>query len=743
MSHERNNAEGFGGIRAEAAAAADTRRGLARDTDERDEWLEADGRGGYASGTVGGLRTRRYHALLLCATRPPTGRKVLVNGVEAWVQCAGGRQALTRQRYAPDLVVPDDAAEMLSFDLHPWPTWRLGLRDGRVVSFACFVDKASARTVLRWELEGVPARAAGAGAPAQADGAPADGHAPGDGGGPLMLRVRPLLSGRDYHALHRENPAFDFSATVDGQGVQWQPYGDVPAVAAHTNGRYAHEPDWYRNFCYVRERERGLDDIEDLATPGVFSFDLDAGPAVIILSAVGLATPGGVSPGAARADVQGGDPDVGTGRGAARPSMAARADDAPSADQTGDAIVMAARMAAREAARRAAYPDRLQRAADAYVVSRAQGLTLVAGYPWFTDWGRDTFIAMRGLLLATGRLAEARVILLEWTRYISRGMLPNTFPDEGSEPAYNSVDASLWFVIAAHDYLRTDHADDAARASLRAAIDAIVAGYAAGTRHGIAADADGLLRAGCPGLQLTWMDAKVGDWVVTPRIGKPVEVQALWINALRIASAWNPGCRDLEKQATASFLRRFPKPDGSGLYDVVDDGHEAGRLDGSIRPNQLFAVGGLPHAVLDGPLARAVVAQVEGKLLTPMGPRTLAPDDAAYIGHYQGGPRQRDAAYHQGTAWPWLIGAFVQAWLRTRAAAGSLDPAAVAQLRARWLAPLYRHLDEGGLDHVSEIADGDAPHRCAGAPFQAWSLGELLRAESMLRDAVPAVARTR
>lgn len=658
--------------------------------DDNAEWLEADGRGGYASGTANGLRTRRYHALLLCATVPPTGRKVLVNGIEAWVEGIDGREALTRQRYAPDVVVPDAsaAAVLVSFDLHPWPTWRLRLRDGRVVRMSCFVDKASARTVLRWDREGA--------------------------GGPLTLKVRPLLSGRDYHALHHENPAFDFSAIVEGGCVRWQPYGDVPAVVAHTNGRYAHEPDWYRNFVYVRERERGLDDTEDLATPGLFSFDLDDGPAVMILAA-------------------------GQGRGDA---AAAAAGDADADADAADAGALAGRLAAREAARRAAFPDRLRRAADAYVVSRARGLTLVAGYPWFTDWGRDTFIAMRGLLLATGRLDEACAILLEWTGYISQGMLPNRFPDDGGEPAYNSVDASLWFIVAAHDYLATGHAGDAARTRLRAAIDAIVAGYAAGTRHGIAADEDGLLRAGCEGMQLTWMDAKVGDWVVTPRIGKPVEVQALWINALRIAGAWNAASRDLERRATAAFLRRFPKPDGSGLYDVVDAGHEAGAVDGSIRPNQIFAVGGLPHAVVDGSLASAVVAQVERELLTPLGLRTLSPGDPRYIGRYQGGPMQRDAAYHQGTAWPWLMGPFLQAWLRVRARTGMLDRAAVDDMRARRLAPLYRHLDEGGLDHVSEIVDGDAPHRCAGAPFQAWSLGELLRMEAMLRDAVPGAAPT-
>jgi glycogen debranching enzyme len=680
--------------------------------DDTREWLEADGRGGYASGTAGGLRTRRYHALLLCATRPPAGRMVLVNGIEAWVETPAGRQALTRQRYAPDLVLPNEAAECVSFGLAPWPTWRLRLADGRILRTACFVDKATARTVLRWALEAGPA-AAGDGGPAVPPG--------------LTLSVRPLLSGRDYHALHRENPAFDFSAQVQGRRVQWRPYGDVPAITAYTNGRYAHEPDWYRNFCYVRERERGLDDIEDLATPGVFSFDLDAGSAVMIFSAQLDAE--SASTGAAI-----GYPNVAGARTREAAASVAKADSAAAGDEAAldDAVAAAERSVERETRRRAAFPDRLRRAADAYLVSRADGLTLVAGYPWFTDWGRDTFIAMRGLLLAAGRLDEARAILLEWTRHISRGMLPNRFPDDGGEPAYNAVDASLWFVVAAHDYLATAHADGPTRDRLRAAIEAILAGYAAGTRHGIAADGDGLLRAGCPGVQLTWMDAKVGERVITPRVGKPVEVQALWINALRIAGEWNAAWAERAVQAGESFARRFPKPDGSGLYDVVDADHEAGRLDASVRPNQILAVGGLPHALLTGALARAVVGQVERALLTPLGPRTLAPGDERYIGRYRGGPEQRDGAYHQGTAWPWLLGPFLQAWLRVRQEAGTLDPSAAAAARERWLAPLYQHLDEAGLDHVSEIADGDAPYHCGGAPFQAWSLGELLRMESML-----------
>ncbi|WP_322028798.1 amylo-alpha-1,6-glucosidase [Paraburkholderia sp. J76] len=635
-----------------------------------DEWLEADGAGGFACGTVGTARTRRYHALLLTATQPPTNRVVLVNGVEAWIENGERKTALTMQRYAPDLLYPDTSARMASFDTSPWPTWRYRLDGGGVLAAEVFVAKASGETVLRWRLE----------APAQADGA--------------VLKVRPLISGRDYHALHRENPAFDFDAQIDGERVRWQPYGDLPAIVARSNGRYAHAPDWYRNFCYTRERERGLDCIEDLATPGVFSFDLAMGDAVLTLRAQPLA-------GASESPQE-------------------------------SAASHAQRLAGCEEVRRASFGSRLQRSASAYVVARGEGRTIVAGYPWFTDWGRDTFIAMRGLLLANERFEEAGAILLEWAATVSEGMLPNRFADAGGAPEYNSVDASLWFVVAVHDYFAAANVPPEARHRLQGAVDAIVEGYARGTRYQIAADPrDGLLRAGVSGVQLTWMDAKAGDWVVTPRIGKPVEVQALWINALRIVSGWDARWRDLEARASAAFAARFVDPSTGALFDVVDVDHVEGTADASNRPNQIFAAGGLPFALLEGDAARAVVAQVQAHLLTPMGLRTLAPSDRAYRGQYRGGVLERDGAYHQGTVWPWLLGPFVDAWLRVNGDAAAQR----AFARERFVAPLIAHLDRAGLDHISEVADGDAPHRPGGAPFQAWSLGELLRVLKRLGDA--------
>ncbi len=635
-----------------------------------DEWLEADGFGGFASGTVGTARTRRYHALLLSGARAPAGRVVLVNGIEAWLEGNGQRYPLTMQRYAPDVVFPDIAASLLSFDTVPWPAWRLQIDEHMVLSAETFVAKATGETVLRWRL-------------LQRSGVT----------GGFTLKVRPLLSGRDYHALHHENPAFNFHADVDVDAqqdhtqVRWQPYGDLPSIHVSTNGVYTHAPDWYRNFCYVRERERGLDFTEDLATPGVFSFDLAHGDALMILSA-GPATANAAA------------------------SAAQRANELANIEQH----------------RREAFGSRLQRSADAYVVARNEGRTIVAGFPWFTDWGRDTFIAMRGLLLATGRHAEAEAILLEWAGTLSEGMLPNRFPDYGSAPEYNSVDASLWFAVAVHDYLATSHAPEHTQSSLQQTVDAILTGYSRGTRFGIAADADGLLRAGVPGMQLTWMDAKAGDWVVAPRIGKPVEIQALWINALRIASAWNMQWQDLAARAAQSFGVRFVDPSTGALFDVVDVDHVPGTVDASIRPNQLFAIGGLPFALLEGTTARAVVDQVQAHLLTPLGLRTLAPSDPAYRGHYRGGPLERDGAYHQGTVWPWLLGPFVEAWLRVH----GMNGVSRAEARAGFLAPLQAHLDHAGLDHVSEVADGDAPHAPGGTPFQAWSLGELLRLEHLL-----------
>jgi predicted glycogen debranching enzyme len=625
------------------------------------EWLEADGLGGFASGTVDQIRTRRYHALLLVATRPPTGRMVLVNGHEAWIDGPHGSWALTSQRYDGDVVTGDGARLLRAFTTEPWPAWTWTLPDGTRVRQELLVAKGMPGALLAWSLV-----------------EPAAG---------VRLRVRLLCSGRDYHALHHENPAFRFHPEARDGALVWSPYDGVPPVVVRTNGRYEHAPDWYRRFLYTEERARGLDAIEDLATPGVFHFDLSAGEATLAL---------------------------GTGATPAYDVAAIRA---------------------AERARRATLGTPLHRAADAYVVARGDGRTIIAGYPWFTDWGRDTFIALRGLCLATGRFDDARAILCEWAHQVSDGMLPNCFPDVGDEPEFNTVDAALWFVVAVHGYLRAAPTVQARDARLlRGAIQSILVGYATGTRHGIRADDDGLLAAGEPGMQLTWMDARVGDRVVTPRVGKPVEIQALWLNALRIGAAFDDRWARLAVRGRASFEARFWNASRGCLYDVVDVDHRPGTADGTLRPNQILAVGGLPSPLLDGERARRVVEMVETSLWTPLGLRTLAPGEPGYTGRYDGGPEARDGCYHQGTAWPWLLGAFVEAWVRVLGD----TPEARREARHRFLAPLLDHLHHAGLGHVSEIADGDAPHTPRGCPFHAWSLGETLRlAEVVLAEHAP------
>jgi predicted glycogen debranching enzyme len=308
-------------------------------------------------------------------------------------------------------------------------------------------------------------------------------------------------------------------------------------------------------------------------------------------------------------------------------------------------------------------------------------------------------------------------------------MLPNRFSDSASEPPeYNSVDAALWFVVAAQELIETRALSRADQATLEQASLRIVHGYAIGTRFGIAADADGLLRAGAPGVQLTWMDAKVGDWVVTPRRGKPVEIQALWIAALEQAAHLESGYRELCARARRSFLERFWNPKRRMLADVVDVDHKPGTIDAACRPNQIFAAGGLPVQLLDLDRARAVVDAVERELWTPLGLRTLEPGHPDYRPSYRGGVRERDGAYHQGIAWPWLLGPFVEAWVKSRRG----TPEAKQEARARFLQPLLEHLSHAGLGHVSEIAEGEPPYTPRGCPFQAWSVGELIRLDRVV-----------
>jgi predicted glycogen debranching enzyme len=572
------------------------------------------------------------------------------------------------------VIHPDGRDALVEFHAEPWPRWTWRLPDGSRLMQEIALQRGAPIVAVRWRLS-----AARAGA---------------------KLFVRPLLGPRDDHALHHENAAFDFATRACGDGQAWAPYGERDAIVALSSGRFRAEPLWYRAFEYEEERERGFDAQEDLGSPGVFELDLHTGEAVILF---------------------------------AREGPEARA---ILGDRAAKRVARELFDAARERAQRIADP--LERAAEDYFVRRGTGLSVIAGYPWFADWGRDTFLALRGLALATGRLDAAESILLEWSSHVSRGMLPNRFPDRGEEPEFNTADASLWYVNAVHEWTLACASagrpiDPVARLRLERACDVIVEGHAQGTRFGIRADADGLLACGEPGTtQLTWMDARVDGRPITPRVGKPVEIQALWIRALEIVGARSARWSALASRARASFAARFWSAERGHLADVVDVDHRSGEVDLSLRPNQLLALGGLGASLVDETRTRHALDRVEERLLTPVGLRTLDPSDPRYAPRYEGGPAQRDAIYHQGPVWPWLLGPFVDAWVSSR---GGAD-AARAVAHERFVAPLLQRLEEQGVHHLAEIFDGDAPHIERGCPFQAWSLGELLRVRAGARAPV-------
>jgi len=459
---------------------------------------------------------------------------------------------------------------------------------------------------------------------------------------------------------------------------------------AHNSAESKKTGEWYRNFEYDAERERGLDFTEDLFNPCLLRFDLGSRRQASVIAST------------ERRDVA-------------------------HAMEYRQAEIARRRTAVVASPVEDDFAQCLAAAADQYIVSRGDQKTIIAGYHWFSDWGRDTMIALPGLTLPTGKHDIARSILRTFAQHVDQGMLPNRFPDAGESPEYNTVDATLWFFEAARSYLTYTSDVEFVRSELYPVFADIIAWHVRGTRFGIKVDASGLLSSGEQGVQLTWMDAKVGDWVVTPRRGKPVEIQALWYNALCIMEdlarqfgdeAGQKRYRNMATVASWSFNRLFWNEKTGCLYDVTNGAPP----DPSIRPNQIFAVS-LKHSMLPPERAKAVVEKVEKHLLTPYGLRSLAASDPQYRGRYTGGPTERDGAYHQGTVWPWLMGPFITAYTKVNA-----ESDAARRQAAAWLEPLKIHLADGGLGHISEIFDGNAPQRPCGCIAQAWSVAEILRA---------------
>ena len=641
-------------MRLDAHTLRDRDRALAR------EWLLADGAGGYASSTVLLCGTRRYHGLWVPALKPPVDRRVVLSHIDERLVTPEGETWLSTTEYAGGFF-PDGSRVAERFEWEPFP--RLISRAGRVT-----VDR---RVVLL------------------ADGAGACITYAVTGEGPWTLDLGPMLALRSMHALTRTHGVFGIEPSPGACGFRCLAEG-MPGVFLWTDApqaRAAVNPTWYHGVLRRAERERGFDHFEDLLAPGRWTVS-GAGPAEWHLFC-SFDPPRTI--------------DVAETR---RAHLARQAD-------------LAARAGSPPEERLA----RLARAADAFLVRRRAGgedlATVIAGYPWFGDWGRDAMIALPGLAIETGRLDVAGKVLRAFAAAASEGMIPNVFDEHTGAPQYNTVDASLWFLQAVAAYARAGGDKEFVREHLWPAARNICARYQSGTRFGIRADSDGLITAGSAGTQLTWMDATSRGRPVTPRYGKAVEINALWISGLALMQdlAATLGAKPPPASADAARARRafadlFWNDAAGCLYDcILPDG----RRDAAVRPNQVFAVG-LPHAPLAGERAKAVVRTVRDRLLTPRGLRTLGPDDPAYRGRYAGGPDERDAAYHQGTAWPWLLGPYVDAVFAVE------DPRCARGEAAQVLAGLVDSMEEAGLGQISEVFDGDPPHRPGGCIAQAWSV---------------------
>ncbi|HEX2349475.1 MAG TPA: amylo-alpha-1,6-glucosidase [Ktedonobacterales bacterium] len=645
----------------------------------RREWLVTNGLGSYASGTLAGINTRSYHGLLVAALSPPVNRTVLVGGLVEWVTYAGHRYPLSSGEYADGTIDPHGYRHLQTFALEgTLPVWTFALGNA-LLERRIWMDYGSSTTHVRYRWLG--------------------------GDGEMRIEITPLVTYRDFHSLS-SGQGWEPGVEAESQKAIVHAFdGATPFALIASDGAFTPGGAWWWNFKYRAETERGLNDHGDLYAPGTFTTELRGGGGFALTLTTDLTTQ-------------------------------------PQVDAAHAAFRERQRQLLRTAGAEDAHPavQQLTLAADQFIVQRQDvtagpvlaggpasaepNTTVIAGYHWFNDWGRDTMIALRGLTLATGRPRDAANVLRSFARYVQDGLLPNNFPDRsGVIPGYNTADATLWFVIALYSYTRATD-DRALIDELLPVLKDIVAWHIRGTRYHIGVDPkDDLLRAGEPGVQLTWMDAKVGDLVVTPRIGKPVEINALWYNTLCILAEALAACGDPEAAAEyearsdrvrASFLARFLRPEYPYLADVVDS--PTGD-DFTLRPNQIFAVS-LPFPLLQGAEAASVVDEVGRLLLTSYGLRSLSPDDPSYRGAYSGDQYERDTSYHQGPVWTWLIGAYAEAHYRAFG-----DPKAALEL----LAPCEDHLRDAGLGTVSEILEGDPPHAPKGCIAQAWGVAEILR----------------
>jgi predicted glycogen debranching enzyme len=635
------------------------------------EWLETNGQGGFAFGTVSGAATRRYHSYLTAALNPPVGRYALVAKFEETLEINGEFFELSSNNY-PGTVYPKGYEFLTSFRLDPFPIWTFRCGD-ILLEKRLFMPKGRNATVVRYSTSKHAFKTKQK----------------------IRLKVRPLISCKDYHTIIRRGDLPATGYKIQEGVIEMQPDPSIDAVIFFSHNAASVIPTgyWYENFQYLIEAERGFDYSEDLYQPFEMEFDFRRDVSVIIS----------------------------TGRSI----------EAAAAAELEKSEINRRKKILQRSGLQTEFEKSLVLAADQFIVARGNGNTIIAGYPWFSDWGRDTMISLSGLALVTNRNETARSILIEYAKYVSEGMIPNRFPDKGESPDYNTADATLWYFEAVRAYVEKTGDIELVETHLYKTLAEIIRWHLNGTRYQIRVDTDGLLQAGTPQTQLTWMDAKSGERVFTPRNGKPVELQALWYNALRSMADFAEvlGYDDdrvrfdsLANLTRFSFNAVFWNVDAGCLYDVVENG----RRDASVRPNQLFAIA-LPHPVLERRHWRTVVDRVRSDLLTPFGLRTLSPADPNYVGRYEGPPASRDAAYHQGTVWAWLMGPFIDAFRRAYAEEKDVESESLGLLAA-----FEDHLKTACLGQISEIFDGDPPHTPRGCPAQAWSVAEILRVYSTI-----------
>lgn len=629
------------------------------------EWLETNGIGGYSSSSLTGINTRKYHGLLVASLKPPVERMVLLSRLEETLHLDDGRKYELFSNQFPGAVSPTGGFENLKkFERGLFPKFHYDFDGFEIIKTIANVHGQNT-VVIEYEIKNAPKE--------------------------FYMDLRPFISYRDIHSLTHANDSLKWDYEFNKDIFKINPYDNLPSLQIKIkNSKFTYMPGWYSDFEYLVELDRGMEFQEDLFSHGYISVKLTKGDKLTIVAST---------------------------------------EDLSHVDESKliESEILRREKLIENINIKDEFTKTMALAADQFIVKRGQNLkTIIAGYHWFSDWGRDTMISLPGLCLVTKRFDDAKQILKVFAESVSQGMLPNRFPDTGEEPEYNTVDATLWYFVAIYEYIKATNDWDFIKNNLLSTLEDIIDWHYKGTRHNIIVDPeDGLLYSGEHGVQLTWMDAKVGDWVVTPRMGKPVEINALWYNTLKIMEFIYQKTNQKQKAESfklksehvkSNFNESFWNAELNTLYDCVGDFVN----DDAVRPNAVFALS-LPFDLVSEEKAKQVIKITEKLLLTPVGLRSLSPEDSHYRSHYFGNQWSRDGSYHQGTVWSWLLGPYYFAKMKYEGNEGK-------EKVLKHIDKFKAHLKDAGIGTVSEIFDAEQPFKANGCIAQAWGVAEVLRA---------------